>query len=94
MTATKKNDLPIAQMVADATALAAMKGNCVGVIRDMLGADVCCHVKALAAEYERLRLFEQAMQSMAAQILCPKTSAEELARRQLRFDVTRDADQE
>jgi hypothetical protein len=37
----------------------------------------------LEAEITRLRLYERAMQSIANQFVCPKISAEELAKRQL-----------
>lgn len=40
-------------------------------------------VSALESEVERLKLYEQAWQSLAAQIVCPKTTAEEMAKRQL-----------
>lgn len=40
-------------------------------------------VLALLAEIERLRLFERAMQSMAAQFVHPKVTAEQMAKEQL-----------
>lgn len=41
-------------------------------------ADVCLHVQALASEVDRLKPFEQAMRSMAAQFVHPKTTAEDM----------------
>ena len=79
--------LPITQMVRDADALAGMTGTVVGEIRDSLQRDVACHVKALASEYERLKLYEQAMESVASQFICPKTDAKTLALMQLGLDA-------
>jgi len=45
--------LPIDQMIADAERLVAQ--NQWGPISETLAKDVCCHIKALAAEHERLR---------------------------------------
>jgi hypothetical protein len=42
--------------------------------------DVCCHIKALACEVERLQRYERAIKSMADQFVCPKTTAEEMVK--------------
>jgi hypothetical protein len=164
------SNLPVDEMVKDAEALARQFSDGSNPIRDTLTADVICHVKALAAEYEKqrdkaysemlvaqelqrslnetseeleqlktfashagilkaqeihnkmmrekdaeieklrkelaqktaehadvvrrkrrkdaeiecLRLFERAMESMAAQFVCPKMTATELAQKQLK----------
>jgi len=77
------SELPIDEMLKDADALARQFSDGTNPIRDTLTCDVICHVKALAAEYERLQLYERAMKSMAAQFVCPRFTAEELAKRQL-----------
>ena len=75
--------LPIDELIKDAAALARQFSDGSNPIRDTLTADVICHVKALGCEIERLRLYERAMQSMAAQYVHPKMTAEELAKMQL-----------
>lgn len=47
---------------------------------DSLVRDLCCHVRALLCEVERLRPFEQAMRSLAAQFVHPTTTAEDMVR--------------
>ena len=55
---------------------------------DML-IDFQTRVKELEAEVNRLRLYERAMQSMAAQFIHPKMTAEELATAQLETKTSR-----
>lgn len=47
--------LPVNEMVKDAEALARQFSDGSNPIRDTLTADVICHIKALASEYERLQ---------------------------------------
>ena len=48
--------------------------------------DVLCESRR---EIERLQLYERAMKSMAAQFICPKMTAREMAEKQLEVKATK-----
>jgi len=78
-------ELPLAEMLNDVSLWETSRSTEKSYAE--IGDDLACHVRALIVEVGRLQLYERAMQSMAAQFICPKKTAEELARQQLGEDA-------